>query len=55
MLAPVGGPDVRVLGVPVAYLPHGEVDTILADLGLDAAGVVAEVNAWLSAQASQTS
>ncbi|MBK6312037.1 MAG: 1-deoxy-D-xylulose-5-phosphate synthase [Candidatus Microthrix sp.] len=54
-LAPVGGPDVRVLGVPVAYLPHGEVDAILADLGLDSAGVVAEVNAWRSAKASQTS
>ena len=32
-------PRVRVLGVPAAYLPHGKPDAILAELGLDAAGV----------------
>ncbi|NLH67219.1 MAG: 1-deoxy-D-xylulose-5-phosphate synthase, partial [Candidatus Microthrix parvicella] len=53
-LAPVGGPDVRVLGVPVAYLPHGNVDVILADLGLDADGVVAEVTAWRRTTSNQT-
>ena len=31
---------VRVLGVPVHYLPHGKADEILAQLGLDAAGIV---------------
>ncbi|CAN5580910.1 1-deoxy-D-xylulose-5-phosphate synthase [soil metagenome] len=32
-------PPVRVLGTPAAYLPHGTAEGILADLGLDAAGV----------------
>ena len=31
---------VRVLGVPVDYIPHGKADEILAQLGLDAAGIV---------------
>lgn len=33
-------PPVLRLGVPDAYLPHGEARTILADLGLDSAGIV---------------
>ena len=37
-------PAVRVLGVPSAYLPHGKADALLAKLGLDADGVVSEVN-----------
>ncbi len=45
-LAPVDGPQVRVLGVPSAYLAHGKADDILARLGLDADGVVDEVLAW---------
>jgi len=45
-LAPVDGPQVRVLGVPSAYLAHGKADAILARLGLDADGVVDEVLAW---------
>lgn len=45
-LAPVGGPPVRVLGVPSAYLPHGKPDALLSQLGLDVDGVVSEVNAW---------
>ena len=45
-LAPVGGPSVRVLGVPSAYIPQGKPDVILADLGLDAQGIVSEVSAW---------
>ena len=36
-------PRVRVLGVPLDYLPHGKPDAILADLGLDAAGIAATV------------
>ena len=32
---------VRVLGVPLDYVPHGKADEILADLGLDTAGIVA--------------
>ena len=34
-------PRVRVLGHAVAYLPHGKPDAILAELGLDAAGITA--------------
>ena len=44
---PVDGPRVRVLGVPSAYIPHGKPDAILADLGLDADGIVDEVTAWV--------
>jgi 1-deoxy-D-xylulose-5-phosphate synthase len=45
-LVPVQGPCVRVLGVPVAYIPHGKPDVILASLGLDADGIVAEYQAF---------
>ncbi|MBW3659402.1 MAG: 1-deoxy-D-xylulose-5-phosphate synthase, partial [Actinobacteria bacterium] len=34
-------PPVLRLGVPDGYLPHGKPDRILAELGLDAAGIVA--------------
>ena len=36
-----------MLGVPVRYLPHGKPDAILAELGLDGAGVEAEVTRLL--------
>ncbi len=36
-------PSVRVMGVPTEYIPHGKPDAILAALGLDAAGIEAEV------------
>jgi 1-deoxy-D-xylulose-5-phosphate synthase len=42
-------PRVRVLGVPAAYLPQGKPDAILADLGLDAAGIAASSIALISA------
>ena len=42
-------PTVRVLGVPPRYLPHGKPDAILAELGLDGAGVAAEVRRSLAA------
>jgi 1-deoxy-D-xylulose-5-phosphate synthase len=42
-----GGPAVRVLGLPTAYLPHGKPDAILAANGLDAEGVVQDVRASL--------
>ena len=32
-------PPVRNLGIPIAYLPHGKPDEILAACGLDAAGI----------------
>ena len=40
-------PRVRVLGVPLEYLPHGKADAILADLGLDATGIAATVKSEL--------
>jgi 1-deoxy-D-xylulose-5-phosphate synthase len=39
---------VEVLGTPVAYIPHGKPDAILAALGLDAAGITATVRAALA-------
>lgn len=41
-------PAIRVLGVPVAFIPHGKPDQILADLGLDGAGLATEARALLS-------
>jgi 1-deoxy-D-xylulose-5-phosphate synthase len=41
-------PRVRVLGVPVTYLAQGKPDAILSQLGLDAAGVAAEVRRSLT-------
>jgi 1-deoxy-D-xylulose-5-phosphate synthase len=34
-------PRVRVLGTPLAYIPHGKPDDILTELGLDVSGLVA--------------
>jgi 1-deoxy-D-xylulose-5-phosphate synthase len=34
-------PRVRVLGTPLAYIPHGKPDDILAELGLDTPGIMA--------------
>lgn len=42
-------PRVRVLGVPAAYIPHGKPDAILAELGLDAAGVLASAVSLMAA------
>ena len=53
-LAPVGGPQVRVLGVPSVHLAHGKPDAILSRLGLDADGVVDEVLAWVRSAADAT-
>ena len=52
-LAP-GGPQVRVLGVPSAYLAHGKPDAILSRLGLDAEGIVDEVLSGTGAVADQS-
>jgi 1-deoxy-D-xylulose-5-phosphate synthase len=40
-------PRVRVLGTPTAYIPQAKPDAILADLGLDAAGLAHEARALL--------
>ena len=42
-------PRVRVLGTPMEFLQHGKPDQILADLGLDAAGLEAEARALVAA------
>jgi 1-deoxy-D-xylulose-5-phosphate synthase len=42
------GNRIEVLGTPVAYIPHGKPDQILADLGLDADGITATVRAALA-------
>ncbi len=39
---------VRVLGVPIAYIPHGKPDAILAGLGLDGAGIATDVSRLLA-------
>ena len=38
---PDGGPRVVRLGVPTRFLPHGDAGRIVAELGLDAAGIAA--------------
>ena len=54
-LAPVNGPQVRVLGVPSVYLSQGKPDAILAKLGLDADGIADEAMAWVRSSADQPS
>ncbi len=41
-------PPVRVLGVPIEFIPHGKPDQILAELGLDGSGLAAAVQALLA-------
>jgi len=53
-LAPVGGPAVRVLGVPSVYLAQGKPDVILSRLGLDAEGITDEVLAWVRSSSDQS-
>ena len=53
-LAPTGGPEVRVLGVPSVFLPQGKPDSILAKLGLDAEGVADEVRSFLRSSSGRT-
>jgi 1-deoxy-D-xylulose-5-phosphate synthase len=42
-------PRVRVLGTPIDYIPHAKPDAILAELGLDAAGLAAEARQLVAA------
>ena len=44
----VAEPRVRVLGIPSQYIAHGKPDAILADLGLDAAGITASALSMMS-------
>ena len=41
-------PPVLILGLPSEFLPHGSPDQILADLGLDAAGILHSTEAALA-------
>jgi 1-deoxy-D-xylulose-5-phosphate synthase len=41
-------PRVRVLGTPIDYIPHAKPDAILAELGLDAAGIAAEARSLVA-------
>ena len=43
-------PRVRVLGTPIAFIPHGKPDAILAELGLDAAGITASALSLVHAE-----
>ncbi len=47
------GPATAVLGVPVAYIPHGKPNAILASLGLDGAGVAATARNLIAAAADR--
>ncbi len=42
-----GKSETHVLGIPTEFIPHGKADAILADLGLDGAGVAATVKSLL--------
>jgi 1-deoxy-D-xylulose-5-phosphate synthase len=42
-------PRVRVLGTPIAFIPHDKPAAILSELGLDAAGITASAMSLLSA------
>jgi len=47
-------PRVRVLGVPDTYLAHGKPDAILADIGLDSAGITASALSLVTADQLDT-
>jgi 1-deoxy-D-xylulose-5-phosphate synthase len=47
-------PRVRVLGTPVAFIPHGKPDKILADVGLDTAGITASARSLVHARSAET-
>ena len=49
-LGTASAPRVRVLGTPIAFIPHGKPDAILAELGLDAAGITASALSLVHAE-----
>ena len=53
--AATAAPAVRVLGTPVAYIPHGKADDILATLGLDGPGIASEARRLFGASATTAS
>jgi 1-deoxy-D-xylulose-5-phosphate synthase len=42
-------PPVLMLGIPTSYIPHGSVEGILAELGLDGSGIAASITKALPA------
>jgi 1-deoxy-D-xylulose-5-phosphate synthase len=54
LVGPHAMPPMLHLGVPTAYIPHGDPGRILANLGLDAAGVAGAVARAISAAGSPT-
>jgi len=42
------GTATAVLGIPTIFIPHGKPDSILAELGLDAAGIAAAARDMLA-------
>jgi len=42
------GPPVRILGIPVAYIPQAKPDAILHELGLDGEGIAGEIRRLLA-------
>jgi 1-deoxy-D-xylulose-5-phosphate synthase len=48
----VAAPPVTVLGVPRAYIPQGEVEEILSELGLDGPGIAAAARRALALRAA---
>ena len=38
---------VVVMGIPTVHIPHGKVDEILSDYGLDATGIASTVQKYL--------
>ncbi len=52
-VGPHAVPPLLHLGVPTAYIPHGDPGRIVAGLGLDAAGIAASIAAALSSAPSR--
>jgi 1-deoxy-D-xylulose-5-phosphate synthase len=47
-------PRMRVLGTPMAFIPHGKAEKVLADVGLDEAGVTAAALSLVHARTTDT-
>ncbi len=54
LVGPHGMPPMLHLGVPTTYIPHGDPGRIIANLGLDAAGVAGTIARALAAAGSPT-
>jgi len=54
LVGPHRMPPVLHLGVPTAYIPHGDAGRIIANLGLDAAGIAGSISRALTAAGTTT-